>query len=127
MPEPINMSLYERARHMANRKFGAGPGLYKSAWMVHEYVKMGGRYRGKRSPHHGLVASFEKLHKSKSKKSKSRSIKSNSKSKSRKSKSMKKRSVGKRRYMGEMMHHRLSSMKNHENKHHENKHHMMEW
>lgn len=57
MPEPINKTLYNRVRHMADHKFSK-PGLYKSAWVVREYVKMGGRYKGKRDPHQGIVAAF---------------------------------------------------------------------
>ena len=56
---------------MADKKFQTGSSLYKSAWMVHEYVKLGGRYRGKRDSHHGIVDAFKKQHK----KSKSRSRK----------------------------------------------------
>lgn len=74
MPEPVNTALYARVRSMADRKFGASTSLYKSAWMVHEYVKMGGRYKGKRDPHHGIVAEFKKQRSPKRKsKSKSRS------------------------------------------------------
>jgi len=58
MREPVNVSLYNRVREMAHRKFGSKSGLYKSSWMVHTYVKMGGTYRGKSDPHHGLVHAF---------------------------------------------------------------------
>jgi hypothetical protein len=77
MPEPIDHHLYEKARSSANRKFGAKTSLYKSSYMVHEYLKMGGRYRGKKDPHHGLVSAFSKLRKSRKNKTVKRRINRN--------------------------------------------------
>lgn len=61
MSVPVDLELYQRVRRAADRKFGKRTGLYKSAWMVHQYVKRGGRYAGKRDPHHGIVRAFAKL------------------------------------------------------------------
>jgi hypothetical protein len=81
MPEPIDTRLYAKAKQSADRRFGPKTSLYKSSYMVHQYIAMGGRYRGKRDPHHGIVSAFQKL--------KSKTSKSSSKSrKSRKSKRM---------------------------------------
>ena len=49
MPEPVNIELYHRVKREANRKFLAPTGAYKSAWIVREYKKRGGKYRGQRS------------------------------------------------------------------------------
>jgi len=49
MPEPINKPLYQKVKSEANRKFLAPTGAYKSAWIVREYKKRGGRYEGQRS------------------------------------------------------------------------------
>lgn len=61
MPEPIDTALYAKAKQSADRKFGPKTSLYKSSFMVHQYIAMGGRYRGKRDPHHGIVSAFQKL------------------------------------------------------------------
>ncbi len=75
MPEPIDTRLYAKAKQAAERKFGPRTSLYKSSYMVHQYIAMGGHYRGKRDPHHGIVSAFQKL------KSKKKSRKSSRKSK----------------------------------------------
>jgi hypothetical protein len=71
MREPVDTELYNRVRESAKRKFGQKTGLYRSSWMVHEYVKRGGTYRGKRDPHHGLISAFAKIN-ARSKRMKSR-------------------------------------------------------
>jgi hypothetical protein len=75
MPEPIDTRLYAKAKQSADRRFGPKTSLYKSSFMVHQYIAMGGRYRGKRDPHHGIVSAFQKL-KSKTSKRPSKSRKS---------------------------------------------------
>jgi hypothetical protein len=80
MPQPINSALYQRVKSMADKKFQSG-GLYKSVWMVHQYVKMGGKYRGKRDSHHGIVAAFQKQRAKRSKRSKRTKRSSHSKRK----------------------------------------------
>jgi hypothetical protein len=57
--------------------------------MVHQYIAMGGRYRGKRDPHHGIVSAFQKL-KSKTSKRPSKSRKLRSSRSSRKSRKSRK-------------------------------------
>jgi hypothetical protein len=69
MPTPINSQLYHHVKMLSDRKFGPKTSLYKSSWMVHTYVKMGGKYHGQRDSHHGIINAFEKL-KSSSKKQK---------------------------------------------------------
>jgi hypothetical protein len=61
MPTPINSAKYAAARRAADRKFGPKTSLYKSSYMVHQYIKSGGKYRGKRDPHHGIVRAFRTL------------------------------------------------------------------
>jgi hypothetical protein len=85
MPEPIDTRLYAKAKQSADRRFGPKTSLYKSSYMVHQYIAMGGRYRGKRDPHHGIVSAFQKL---KSKTSKRMSRKSRKSRSSRRSKRM---------------------------------------
>ena len=87
MPEPIDKRLYAKAKRSADRRFGPKTSLYKSSFMVHQYIAMGGRYRGKRDPHHGIVSAFQKL-KSKTSKRPSKSRKLRSSRSSRKSKRM---------------------------------------
>jgi hypothetical protein len=70
MPKPVNTTLYKKVKSMADRKFKKSSGLYKSSWMVHEYVKRGGSYRGKRDPHHGIVDAFQKIKSTRRKRSK---------------------------------------------------------
>jgi len=41
----INKSLYKDIKELANSKYKR-PGLYKSAWIVKEYVSRGGKYSG---------------------------------------------------------------------------------
>lgn len=48
MPEPINKSLYERVKKMADKKFLSKTGIYKSSWIVKEYKRLGGKYSGKK-------------------------------------------------------------------------------
>jgi hypothetical protein len=48
MPVPINKALYQRVKNKSNRIFSKSS-LVRSKWIVNEYVKEGGRYRGKRS------------------------------------------------------------------------------
>ena len=80
MPEPIDTRLYAKAKQSADRRFGPKTSLYKSSYMVHQYIAMGGRYRGKRDPHHGIVSAFQKL-KSKTLKRTSRKSRKSRKSK----------------------------------------------
>jgi len=49
MTIPSNPKLYERVKAAAKRKFKVWPSAYASAWLVKEYKRRGGRYRGKKS------------------------------------------------------------------------------
>jgi len=41
-----NPSLYRKARAKAKAKFDVWPSAYSSGWMVQEYKRMGGKYKG---------------------------------------------------------------------------------
>jgi len=49
MPNPINVKLYKKVKKDANAKFLAPTSAYKSEWIVREYKKRGGLYKGSRS------------------------------------------------------------------------------
>tara|TARA_R110002153_G_C13161437_1_gene483107 strand:+ start:109 stop:525 length:417 start_codon:yes stop_codon:yes gene_type:complete len=44
----INKSLYSRAKTKANKVYGMKTGAYKSMFIVSEYKRMGGKYKGKK-------------------------------------------------------------------------------
>ena len=46
MSAPINMQLYQKVKELANKRFKSKTGVYKSSWIVREYKRRGGRYRG---------------------------------------------------------------------------------
>ena len=54
MPTPINKDLYERVKKSANNKFQSNSGIYRSSWIVKEYKKRGGKYRGSKPKKSGL-------------------------------------------------------------------------
>ena len=45
--KPANPKLYSKVKREAKRKFKAWPSAYASGWLVQEYKRQGGRYRGK--------------------------------------------------------------------------------
>ena len=45
-PVPTNPSLYARVKREAMRKFDVYPSAYANSWVVREYKKRGGKYRG---------------------------------------------------------------------------------
>ena len=47
-PTPTNPALYRRVKAAAKRKFDVFPSAYASAWVVREYKKRGGKYKGKK-------------------------------------------------------------------------------
>ena len=77
MPRPLNITLYNKVKKEAKRKFDVWPSAYASSWLVREYKKRGGKYTSGPNP---------------SQKSKSRSRRRVSKSRPRK------RRVSKSRY-----------------------------
>jgi hypothetical protein len=46
--EPLNKSLYKYVKNLANKKFLSKTGIYKSSWIVKEYKRRGGKYKGKK-------------------------------------------------------------------------------
>lgn len=58
MPEPVNKALYNKVKSQAKRKFKTFPSVYASAWIVREYKKRGGKYRGKLPSKEGLKRWF---------------------------------------------------------------------
>ena len=45
-PEPTNKALYNRVTAAAKKKFDVWPSAYASSWVVKEYKKRGGKYKG---------------------------------------------------------------------------------
>lgn len=43
-PTPVDLKLYEKIKKEAEQKFISKTGIYKSSWIVREYVKRGGTY-----------------------------------------------------------------------------------
>jgi hypothetical protein len=48
MSEPADKSLYSKVKSRADKKFSSKTGIYKSSWIVREYKRLGGKYRGKK-------------------------------------------------------------------------------
>ena len=44
--EPLDKSLYNYVKKLADKKFLSKTGIYKSSWIVKEYKKRGGKYKG---------------------------------------------------------------------------------
>ena len=53
--EPTNKALYSRVKAAAKRKFNIFPSAYASAWIVKEYKKRGGGYKGAKSGKTGVA------------------------------------------------------------------------
>ena len=53
--EPAKPALYSRVKAEAKRKFKIFPSAYASAWIVKEYKKRGGTYKGKKSGTTGVA------------------------------------------------------------------------
>lgn len=53
--EPLDKKLYKKVTEEATKKFQAKTGIYKSSWIVREYLKRGGTYSGKKDPNQGLL------------------------------------------------------------------------
>jgi len=56
---PKNKALYERVKKEAKRKFKVCPSAYASGWLVKEYKRRGGTYRGKKTGNEPLRRWFE--------------------------------------------------------------------
>jgi len=59
MPEPINKALYSRVKAAADKKFLAPTSIYKSAWIVAEYKRRGGKYQAAAKKDQGLARWFK--------------------------------------------------------------------
>ena len=58
MSQPKNKKLYNSVLQMAKEKFKSPSGIYRSAWIVKEYKKLGGTYIGTSHPNQGLKRWF---------------------------------------------------------------------
>ena len=58
MPVPINKILYEKVKNEAKKKFTSYPSIYANSWVVREYKKRGGKYKGKKNSREGLLNWF---------------------------------------------------------------------
>jgi hypothetical protein len=54
MAEPKDLKLYKKVKKLADKKFKSPTGVYKSSWIVREYKKLGGKYKGESSGSSGL-------------------------------------------------------------------------
>ena len=58
--EPNNQKLYDKVKSEAKKKFDAYPSAYASGWIVQEYKRRGGKYKGKKpGKSAGLARWFE--------------------------------------------------------------------
>ena len=57
-PKPINITLYNYVKKLANVKFTSPTGIYRSSWIVKEYKKRGGKYSRSISKNTGLKRWF---------------------------------------------------------------------
>lgn len=55
MSEPVDKILYNKVKKMADKKFQSKTGIYRSSWIVKEYKRLGGKYKGKKSQKRGLL------------------------------------------------------------------------
>lgn len=57
---PLNPTLYARVKELANKKFTARTGVYRSAWIIRQYKKKGGTFQpqAKSSKAQGLLRWF---------------------------------------------------------------------
>lgn len=52
--EPLNKKLYEQVKKDSSKKFLAKSSVYRSSWIVSEYKKRGGKYKGCKPKNTGL-------------------------------------------------------------------------
>jgi hypothetical protein len=52
--QPLNKALYNRVKAEAKKRFKAWPSAYASGWLVKEYERRGGKYKGRSSRSQGL-------------------------------------------------------------------------
>lgn len=56
---PLDKKLYTEVKRDADKKFIAPTSVYKSAWIVREYKKRGGRFADEKNPTQGLLRWFK--------------------------------------------------------------------
>ena len=56
---PSNKKLYNKVKEEAKKKFKSWPSAYASSWLVREYKKRGGKYKGKKPKDSGLTRWFK--------------------------------------------------------------------
>jgi len=59
MSEPLNKRLYKYVKKLADKKFKLKSGIYKSSWIVREYKKRGGTYKGEKNYKFGILRWFK--------------------------------------------------------------------
>lgn len=59
MAKPTNMSLYNKVKAEAKKKFSVYPSAYANAWLSRTYKKRGGGYSGKKTD--GVSKAAKKL------------------------------------------------------------------
>ena len=55
---PIDIKLYNKVKSDAKKKFKIWPSAYASGWLVKEYKRRGGRYKGKKDKNSKLSQWF---------------------------------------------------------------------
>jgi hypothetical protein len=56
---PKDASLYNSVKKAANKKFKSPSGIYRSSWIVKEYLRRGGKYSGSKDKSSGLSRWFK--------------------------------------------------------------------
>lgn len=59
--KPLDMKLYNYVKELANKKFKAPSGIYRSSWIVKEYKRRGGKYSGTVKKNTGLNRWFREF------------------------------------------------------------------
>jgi hypothetical protein len=54
-----NPALYKKAKAKAKAKFDVYPSAYANGWMVQEYKRMGGKYKGAKKAEGGEIKGFD--------------------------------------------------------------------
>ena len=57
--EPLDKVLYNIIKQEANKKFKSPSSIYRSSWIVKEYLRRGGKYSGKKDSSSGLTRWFK--------------------------------------------------------------------
>ena len=52
--KPTDVILYNQVVSLGNKKFDTPSGIYRSSWIVREYINRGGKYTGVKPKNSGL-------------------------------------------------------------------------